>query len=400
MTVATSLTHRKHTKAHDYRSRCIYHITLVVSGREPILGRIVGENEREARIETSPLGNAVSQCIKSIVSIGAKHGRRMKILAKAIMPEHIHFVLFVEEPMDKPLGEVVRSFKSGCNKALREVMERCLGREGLGHNVPRPTNGDDAKTRTTNINGDDAKTRTANINGDDAQTRTANNNGNDAQTASAQTGDECASLLFPLDIEGTTCHRVSSPRILQQHALFEEDYDETILRRKNQLRCMIDYVHDNPRRRWIKGKHLNLLVPVRGIVVAGRSYDAIGNIMLLALGRQQVHVRSRFTETERRDYMNGCVIAARKNKVLVSPFISEYEKKVRDVALQEGHSIIQLMDNGFAEKATASGSLFDYCSNGQVLLLAPWKHEPKKGRISREECVMLNNMAEEIAEEK
>lgn len=357
--MATNLTHRKHTKAHDYRSRCIYHITLVVSGREPILGRIVGENEREARIETSPLGNAVSQCIKSIVSIGAKHGRRMKILAKAIMPEHIHFVLFVEEPMDRPLGEVVRSFKSGCNKALREVMEL----RGSEHIVPRQS---DCNT---------------------------------AQTGSAQAGGEPSSLLFPLDIDGTVCHRVTSARILQQHALFEEDYDETILRRKNQLRCMIDYVHDNPRRRWIKGKHLNLLVPIRGIEIAGRSYDAIGNIMLLALGRHQVHVRSRFTETERRDYMNGCVIAARRNKVLVSPFISEYEKKVREVALQEGHSIIQLMDNGFSEKSTASGGLFDYCSNGQVLLLAPWKHEPKKGRISREECVMLNNMAEEIANE-
>ena len=54
-------THRKHHRLHDYKSRCIYHITLVVSDRVPLFGRMVGETVDEARVEHSELGFAISE---------------------------------------------------------------------------------------------------------------------------------------------------------------------------------------------------------------------------------------------------------------------------------------------------------------------------------------------------
>ena len=39
-------THRKHLPLHDYRERCIYHITLVVSDRCKVFGRIIDRRER------------------------------------------------------------------------------------------------------------------------------------------------------------------------------------------------------------------------------------------------------------------------------------------------------------------------------------------------------------------
>lgn len=54
-------THRKHHRLHDYKSRCIYHITLVVSDRVPLLGRLVGETVDVARVEFSPLGQEIAQ---------------------------------------------------------------------------------------------------------------------------------------------------------------------------------------------------------------------------------------------------------------------------------------------------------------------------------------------------
>ena len=189
--------------------------------------------------------------------------------------------------------------------------------------------------------------------------------------------------------------------MLAGHALFEENYDETILRRRGQLRAMIDYVHNNPKHRWQKQRHPDLLIPIRGIQIAGRQYDAIGNITLLGLARHQVWVRSRWDEATRRNYQNDCVLKARHFHVLVSPFISPHEAAVRDVALREGHSVIVLTDNGFSDFTQCPGGLYDYCVNGQVLVLVPSElpHLANKSSITRAECVMLNARAAEIAGE-
>lgn len=44
-------THRKHHWLHDYKSRCIYHITLVVSDHVPLFGRMVGESVFEPSVK-------------------------------------------------------------------------------------------------------------------------------------------------------------------------------------------------------------------------------------------------------------------------------------------------------------------------------------------------------------
>lgn len=195
---------------------------------------------------------------------------------------------------------------------------------------------------------------------------------------------------------------ITSSRMLGSHALFEEDFDETILRRKGQLQTMIRYVHNNPMHRWQKQRHPDRLVPIRGIMIAGRMYDAIGNLTLLGMARHQVWVRSRWDKTYRRNYQNECIVKARLFHTLVSPFISPHEAAVRDAALHEGHSIIVLADNGFSDYTQCPGGLYDYCVKGQVLVIVPSElpHICTKKSISRQECVMLNERAAEIANER
>jgi len=370
-------THRKHNKWHDYSKRCIYHITMVVRDRAALLGRLEGVttsgrvipsamhlddatrtqvgddsivNVRmqhlddatrtqvgddpivNVRMQLTPLGMDVAECIRAIPSFGCKRGLDLQILAQQVMDTHIHFVLYVRQPMEKEtLGDLIRGLKTGCNKALRKALESSSDRMGA---------------------------------------------------------------VQP------------SKRIIEQRSLFEEDYDETILTRHGQLKRMIDYVHQNPYRKWVKISHRDCFMPVRGIEIAGRRYDAIGNLMLLGLKRFQVHCRymwERAHDVEaRRAHQNECILKGRLNYALVSPFVMDHERAVRDVALKEGHSIIQLMDNGFSDYTTCPGGLFDYCLNGQVLLLVPsdWPRVEKKGRCSREECVVLNGYAGEIVGEE
>ena len=290
------------------------------------------------------------------------------------MPDHVHFILYVQERLqDCTLGDIIRGFKQGCNKALRAAIE---AQEG------------------------EAACTGAGLQG-------SHDMGADENSEQDKPGTQhAASLTAPSASVTQRGYRqpalpIRSPRMLGKHALFEEDYDETILRRRGQLQTMIRYVHNNPKHRWQKQRHPQLLIPIRGIMIAGRMYDAIGNVTLLGLSRHQVWIRSRWDEATRRNYQNECIIKARHFHVLVSPFISPHEAAVRDVALWEGHSVIALTDNGFSDYTQCPGGLYDYCVNGQVLVLAPSElpHISNKKTISRQECMMLNACAEEIVGE-
>lgn len=409
------LTHRRHTPWHDYKSRCIYHITIVVSDRNKVLGKIV-KTSNEARCEVTPLGIEVSNCISKIPYIGAQNGRKLQILAKTIMPDHIHFVLFVKEPMDIPLGSIIHGFKIGCNKALRKLLERqnkesCLGKttpedEELNKIADEAENRSNCFDKTTLQNGELNKIA-----------EEAENRSNCFDKTTLQNGE--LSICLPSMESGLSNHdnslqtgpkqhgycqpdiKITSQRILNEKALFESDFDETILYKKGQLKHMINYVHNNPEHRWQRQQNPGWLLPIRNILINKKSYDAIGNINLLGLSRKQVWIRSAWDDSTRKNYMNDCIVEARKGKVLVSPFISENEKKVRDYALTEGHSIVQLVENGFNDLAQCPGNLYNYCTQGQILLLVPseYQHKEKPSKISRQQCMVLNSLAAEICAE-
>ena len=359
------------------------------------------------------------------------------MLAAVCMPEHVHFVLYVRERMKDKVGVVIRGFKQGCNKALKRWLEMSEAKYGNG-GVNGGVVGELEKFETPN-----GKTNEERVAGEMRGVRAEDRRAGEMRGVRAEDGrsGEMRGVRAEDGRSGEMCGvraedgrdggvakdggrygdvggwgpfspsridaflrqlmLLSSARIKSQHALFEPDFDETRLRRKGQLRAMIDYVHNNPVHRWQKQRNPGWLVPIRGIMIAGRSYDGIGNVNLLGLSRWQVHVRRAWDDDARRRYMNECVVKARNGSALVSPFISQHEAAVRDFCLSEGHSVIVLVDNGFAEYAQCPGDLYDYCVNGQVLVLAASElgHEDRKGAISRDECVWLNGLAEEICGE-
>lgn len=415
-------THRKPDPWHDEKSRCIYHITLVCGDRDKVLGRMEGTCAEDAACECSPLGVAVSRCIHAIPAIQAKKGRKLRVLACQVMPEHVHFCLFVEEPMDCKLGVVIKGLKQGCNKALREALERQKQREmgggvggagavgggvGAAHDMGARTDMERSENAASGaaVGGGAGAVGGGGVGGG-AGAAMFRVGGDDAQSASSSWASSSWPPAQALQAPAGRGHRacpdlaITSPKLLEGHALFEDDFDRTPMKKRGQLDRAIKYVHRNPRTRWIKSHHPGLFLPTRGIVLAGRRYDAIGNIHLLGLDRTEVHVRRAWDEQTRRDYMNACIVKARQHVALVSPFISEWERKVKAVALEEGHSVIQLVDNGFTDYTQVPGDMQAYCLNGQLLLLVPsdWPHVDRK-KISREECMALNRFAEEICNE-
>lgn len=109
---------------HDYTERCIYMITLAVEGRDPVLGTLAGKvdapqgNSDFPHVVLSPLGQCVDKALGQISSFYPQ----VRLIGKQIMPDHLHFILFVTERIPVPLGAIITGFKAGCRKAIREAV--------------------------------------------------------------------------------------------------------------------------------------------------------------------------------------------------------------------------------------------------------------------------------------
>ena len=106
---------------HDYKSRCIYMITLVVKDRQPLLGHIAGDGQSQpATMQLSALGVAVQQALLNV----SKFYNQVKILTHQVMPDHLHFVIFVTESLPVHLGVIINGFRVACNREFRAMKQR------------------------------------------------------------------------------------------------------------------------------------------------------------------------------------------------------------------------------------------------------------------------------------
>lgn len=292
---------------HDYSDRGIYMVTMVIEGRKRVLGRLQG-GVKSPYIELSPLGEKVKECIEGI----ARFHSEIEIWKYVCMEDHVHILLFVKQRLEnKNLGNVVKGFKTGCNKAFRE--------------------------------------------------------------------------LFP-DCE-------------DQLPLFEKRYHDRILYHEGQLAALKKYIDDNPRRLAIKRQYPQLFTQYLHVKVGEREYAAYGNIFLLREAeKRQVVVHRKDSEQEHSEHIRAWVQTVDNSGVLVSPFISEREKQVRDMCRERRGKLIILKENGLPQFFKPYGWEFEYCSSGLLLILAPWPYHNEKTVITRSQCLTLNTMAKEICE--
>ena len=102
---------------HDYTRRGIYLLTMAVEGRRPLFGRVYGSSD-DARIELSELGCAVRDEWFNIPN----YHPEVKPLDLQMMPDHLHGIIYISEPLAQGLSGVVRGFKTGCGRAYRRLV--------------------------------------------------------------------------------------------------------------------------------------------------------------------------------------------------------------------------------------------------------------------------------------
>lgn len=104
---------RKATRApwHDYRSRCIYMITLSKGLEIPAFCDLTGTLE-QPNINLSPLGKIIRNTIYNISDLHSA----FRLLQYIVMPDHVHFILFVGSPLEEPLGTYIARLKVAINQ--------------------------------------------------------------------------------------------------------------------------------------------------------------------------------------------------------------------------------------------------------------------------------------------
>ena len=118
---------------HDYRGRCIYMLTLVVDGRKPLLGEICGADENHPMpwLKPSKLGRKVLHLWMETW----KRQSQIKIMKVQLMPDHLHGIVFVTEPMPKHLGLIVSAFTNSCNKITLSTLGTKLWEPGYNDSI-------------------------------------------------------------------------------------------------------------------------------------------------------------------------------------------------------------------------------------------------------------------------
>lgn len=356
---------------HDYTGKRIYLITMTTEGRQPLLGTVVGDPGAPAgsanapRTLLSPLGDAVR---REWYAIHDYHPE-ITIIALQIMPDHLHGILFVESPIPLHLGQIIKFFKNATTRHYRELV---LGRE------QRETGkqGDTGKQGETGLHSQPA-----------AQAAIIPPAAPAAPSARVPVGS-AAAVPQPLPVP---------PRPSRSQVLWTLGYNDHVLSNEGELARWKHYLQDNPRRLLLKRQRPEFLRPRFDIPCAGYVFQALGNLALLqATRRLQVRVSRRCSPIQIQEEVERHLAAARSGAVLVSPSISPGEKAVMRAAFDAHLPLIVLVENGFTPLTKPKGEQFEACSEGRLLLLAPWPHHNEKRKITASQCQTLNLMATAI----
>ena len=305
----------------DYRGRAVYHFTFPVEGRFPLFGTLEGESAERAFIRLNPFGYRVYQILCGLPQFYAAKGFALKVLAQKVMPDHIHLVIQVLEPLPQSIGAVVRGFKSACTMVYKQEFLSCGENAAEVHSI-------------------------------------ANRQGNAA-----------ALMHFA---------RIFANRnsIWQQDAAY---YHERILHAPGQLNRMINYVKDNPRRLWLKKNNPDLFRLHRHTEMCGLSFTSLGNHFLLDWhDNQTVEMPRNATVEQVQKRLQLAMAAAQNGAVTYTAAISKGEQLIARTLRKQGYPLVVLLSDGFPKDGSPherfykpGGIYFEACSKGQLLLLEP-----------------------------
>ena len=370
----------------NYRGKGVYQITLTLADRASrALGRLCFDEARGAFVEPSEIGRLVEATLAEL----PRQWPGVAVLESQLMPDHLHFDLAVREEQKRPLGAIVGSFKSKTTSRWLEL-SRSLSR-----------------TRES------------------ARDVAASLSPRDSFAKAGGSRDSCAAPSLSVDGSCAAPTSCAAPRAARSLLLWAAGFVDNILFDARARAASRDYLADNPRRLWEKKTHPELFTVLRDLPAElGEGFGvghfaAIGNHNLLkthsilqvqcsrrffaylrdARGRPLKDATPRVETPEFRESCEALLEEAAKGAVLVSPCISEGEREIARRAFLAGRRVITLANKGFSPLYKPGGKLFDVCTSGNLLMLAPinWPYLPGEKKMTRLDACVLNRLAQLIA---
>ena len=349
----------------DYRARCIYMITVELADRpSKALGRLkvlgcdgswvepaavnverFGPEEVRAKIELSALGEAVVRCW---LAIGRFYPQVIP-MACQVMPDHFHGLLFVTEPLDCHLGQVVKGFKLGCNKAARVLSPAILS----------PGAGLFADGFVDTILWREGQLKA------------------EREYLAANPYRLAVKTLFPELFKVACDIAVSLPGLSPNAIGHFASLGNRYLLKRPMAQVQIS-------RRFFRYKRI--AKPGGGLKIARD---------------EKVEPLVEFEADEFRERKADLLAAAKHGAVLLSPCISDGERQIAREALAANLPLITMSNKGFSKLQKPSGRYFDACSEGRLLMLAPaaWPYQPGEKPMTRFDATAMNRLCQWIAGE-
>ncbi len=101
---------------HDYRSRCIYHITISKAASCPVFSYVSGTSSTPL-VTRSTIGEIIEQQILNFPKLCPS----LQILQYVIMPDHIHFAIFARNYLPRAIGSYIGMMKVKTGQIIREI---------------------------------------------------------------------------------------------------------------------------------------------------------------------------------------------------------------------------------------------------------------------------------------
>ena len=338
---------------HDYAVPGTYEVTMVVADRRPVFGEILGTKKGDGErphLQPSALGRKVlGEEVPKIHQVYPM----VDVWQVCLMPDHLHLIVHINQPLPqgKHLGIVIGAFKGGVSRAWWQSSA------ALPAAFPA--------------------------------------------TVSAASATDSRPPLLPSATVPVASAAGSAPS--SRPPLFEPNYNDHILMRDGQLQNWKRYLRDNPLRLMMRREYPDLFQRSLCITIGGVRYSAFGNMLLLRQPeKHQVffHRRTDGIPTENTGFWQTesqrLLAAANSGDVLVTPGISECEKRIKNMALQQKLRLIHLQSIPIGRYWKPERSRFEACSAGTLLILAPWSEDIPEFQSDYGRFHYLNKLAETV----
>ena len=350
---------------HNYAIPGTYEVTMAVADRRPVFGKIVGTTKpggEAPHLHPSPLGEAV---LTDEIPKIHHYYPMVDVWQVCLMPDHIHMIVRINAPLPegKHLGIIIGAFKGGVSRAWWRLLE-------------------EAKANASS---------------------TVTNSSSIVATVPVLKTQPCSATVPVVNSQSCSATVPVASATANRPPLFAPNYNDHILMRDGQLDNWKRYLRDNPRRLMMRREYPDLFQRALCITIGGTRYSAFGNLLLLRQPeKHQVFFhrktdgipteQTNFWETERHRLLS----AAESGDVLVTPGISECEKRIKNIALHQGLRLIHVQSEPIGQYWKPERSRFDACAAGTLLILAPWPEDMPSFKSDYDRFHYLNRLTESV----